>query len=163
MISADFLGSCAHYLSQKIEPPMATKPDLSPESEPAKADNSSSFGRRLKLERLRRQLSQQEVATHCGVARTTQNSYEKDKRSPGLDYVEKLGELGFNLPYALRRNRPAYDDLARLLASPTARSVKTAACRFCNKSSGTLVQAKMELGYAPTGIPCSLRMQVVFP
>ena len=58
-----------------IEPPVTTKFDLSPESEPAKADNSSSFGRRLK--------------------------YEKDKRSPGLDYVQKLGELGFNLPYLL--------------------------------------------------------------
>lgn len=85
---------------------MTTKSDLSPQSEPANADNSSSFGQRLKLERLRLQLSQQEVATHCGVARATQNIYEKDKRSPGLDYVQKLGELGFSLPYLLNAERP---------------------------------------------------------
>lgn len=84
-----------------IEPPVTTKFDLSPELETAKAENSSSFGQRLKLERLRLQLSQQEVATHCGVARTTQNIYERDGRSPGLSYVQKLGDLGFNLPYLL--------------------------------------------------------------
>ena len=131
-----------------IEPPVTTKFDLSPESEPAKADNSSSFGQRLKLERLRRQLSQQEVATHCGVARTTQNSYEKDKRSPGLDYVQKLGELGFNLPYLLNAKPPPPSITEGLQATPEALgNAYRIVDEFCVDSAGNRLPLESRLQF----------------
>ena len=47
-------------------------------------------------------LSQGEVATAAGIAKPTQVAYEQGVRTPTIDYLLPLEELGFDLTYLLR-------------------------------------------------------------
>lgn len=58
-------------------------------------------GVRLKSERERLGLSQDQMAEHCGVSRPTQYRYESGKGSPTGDYVNAAAKIGVNVQYVL--------------------------------------------------------------
>lgn len=73
---------------------------------------------RLRAERERLKLKQEEFAEQMGVSRTSQSNYERGERSPDLDYLAKAATLGVDALYVITGNRsratplpaaPAYD------------------------------------------------------
>lgn len=59
------------------------------------------FGERLKDERRRLGLSQEEFAERAGVKRLAQLQYEKEIREPRTSYLAALGAMGISLSYVL--------------------------------------------------------------
>lgn len=70
----------------------------------------STFGERLRSERERIGLSQEEFAKRCGVHRRSQVNYETDKRNPGEAYLDKLDDLGVDAAYVMTgdNKKPQY-------------------------------------------------------
>lgn len=57
---------------------------------------SKKFGIRIKFERIKRNLSQEQLAEMAGIGRTTLTSVERNISSPTLDVVEKISNaLGY--------------------------------------------------------------------
>lgn len=69
------------------------------------AANALTFGQRLTQERRRTGLTQAEMASQGGVARTTQQIYESDHRSPDVTYLERIREVGVDLGYLVTGER----------------------------------------------------------
>ncbi len=67
-----------------------------------------SIGARLKEERLRLKLSQEAFGALGGVAKIAQFNYEKDKRRPDAEYLEKLFRHGVDIVYVLTGNRDEF-------------------------------------------------------
>jgi transcriptional regulator with XRE-family HTH domain len=65
----------------------------------------SQVGSRLRDERLRIGLSQDEFASVGGVARRSQSAYEADERSPDADYLLAVREIGVDICYVLTGER----------------------------------------------------------
>lgn len=59
------------------------------------------LGERLKEERKRLGLSQEEFAKRAGVKRLAQLQYEKEAREPRTSYLAALSEMGVSLSYVL--------------------------------------------------------------
>ncbi|WP_415858179.1 helix-turn-helix domain-containing protein [Burkholderia ubonensis] len=70
------------------------------------------IGSRLRDERLRIGLSQDEFATVGGVARRSQSAYESDERSPDAAYLLAVREIGVDIGYVLTGERLAVDGAA---------------------------------------------------
>lgn len=60
---------------------------------------------RLKEERLRLGLSQEEFANRAGVSKRAQANYEKGERSPQADYLVALDSAGVDTHYVLTGRR----------------------------------------------------------
>lgn len=71
------------------------------------------IGRRLKEERVRLKLTQQEVADLVGITRQSQAKYEKGESSPDLIYMDKLIDIGFNA-YYIMSGQKTYHPLSHL-------------------------------------------------
>ncbi|WP_156919321.1 helix-turn-helix domain-containing protein [Azovibrio restrictus] len=65
------------------------------------------FGERLKEERKRLGLSQDEFAERAGVKRLAQLQYEKEAREPRTSYLAAIGAMGVSLSYVIFGKRPA--------------------------------------------------------
>lgn len=63
------------------------------------------FGERLRAERERLGLGQQELAEKCGVTMRSQRNYEKDERQPDATYLAALTALGGDVLYVLTGTR----------------------------------------------------------
>ncbi|WP_122300423.1 helix-turn-helix transcriptional regulator [Pseudomonas syringae] len=79
------------------------------------------FGERLREERERLGLSQQELADLCGVTMRSQRNYEKGERQPDTSYLEPFAQAGGDLLYIITGQtlkpppvKPVEIDLARL-------------------------------------------------
>lgn len=59
------------------------------------------FGSRLKSERKRLGLNQEDFATKIGIKRFTQYQYEAEINSPTVRYLEKAIEIGVDLAYII--------------------------------------------------------------
>lgn len=70
-----------------------------------------SFGERLRAERVRLALSQEQTAAIGGVTRKTQGLYEKNERMPDAQYLTELAGAGMDICYVLTGDR-AKDVLA---------------------------------------------------
>ncbi|QIC07647.1 helix-turn-helix domain-containing protein [Brevibacillus sp. 7WMA2] len=68
------------------------------------------LGQRLKEQRIRRNLRQEDVALKIGIARTTYAMYEQNKREPDNETLQKLADF-FNvkIDYLLGRQEENYD------------------------------------------------------
>lgn len=66
---------------------------------------AGSLGARLREERTRLSLSQDEVAAVAGVARRTQTAYESDERAPDAHYLTAVRALGVDILYVLTNER----------------------------------------------------------
>lgn len=55
---------------------------------------TDSFGARLRFERLRRNLTQEQFAQLGGVGRVSQHLYEQDARAPDTNYLLRLASHG---------------------------------------------------------------------
>jgi transcriptional regulator with XRE-family HTH domain len=71
--------------------------------------NPPTFGRRLRQERDRLELSQAELAAHGGVARTTQHIYDSDPRAPDVTYLERIRSAGVDVAFLILGERHAAD------------------------------------------------------
>lgn len=60
---------------------------------------NTTFGERLREERARLGMTQDEMAEVGGVGRTTQHIYEQDIRAPNLGYLDLLRNRGADLSY----------------------------------------------------------------
>lgn len=60
---------------------------------------ANSFGQRLREERARLRMKQNEMAEAGGVTRTTEHIYEQDIRAPDLTYLPRLRKVGADLSY----------------------------------------------------------------
>ena len=67
----------------------------------------STFGSRLRDERNRINKTQPELSEIGGVRTNTQGNYEKDKKSPTVDYLLRIGEAGIDVMYLLYGVRAA--------------------------------------------------------
>lgn len=65
----------------------------------------STYGTRLKQERLRLHLSQQSVANATGISRPAQSAYERDIRLPSADYLAAISLLGMDVLFILNGHR----------------------------------------------------------
>jgi transcriptional regulator with XRE-family HTH domain len=64
-------------------------------------------GARLKEERLRVGMSQQDLANHALVHRQTQVNYERSLKPPPPDYLEAVGKIGIDVEYVVTGYRAA--------------------------------------------------------
>ncbi|WP_350112099.1 helix-turn-helix domain-containing protein [Nitrosomonas sp.] len=60
-----------------------------------------SIGSRLRKERERLNMKQEDFATACGVRRRAQSSYESDTRSPDANYLEAAAKIGVDISYVI--------------------------------------------------------------
>ncbi|HCT6817137.1 TPA: helix-turn-helix transcriptional regulator [Morganella morganii] len=61
----------------------------------------STIGIRLKTERERLGLNQTDFAKLAGYSRSAQASYERDEKTPGGEYLQKIAEHGCDILYIL--------------------------------------------------------------
>lgn len=61
----------------------------------------NSFGERLKEERIRLGLNQEDFGAIGGVQKLAQRNYEKNNREPGSSYMTALASAGVNVMYLL--------------------------------------------------------------
>lgn len=59
------------------------------------------FGERLKSERRRLKLNQEDFGRLCGVELLAQSNYERGKRTPDSDYLQKAHLAGVDVGYLL--------------------------------------------------------------
>jgi transcriptional regulator with XRE-family HTH domain len=71
------------------------------------------IGVRLKQERDRLGLSQDEVCTAAGINRRSQSNYENSVRSPDAAYLASISKLGIDVGYVItgRRSKPSKAEL----------------------------------------------------
>lgn len=74
---------------------------------PAWATNMSTYGERLKLERLRLNLTQAQMAYAGGVKRQAQGFYERDVTLPRAPYLAAITLLGVDVLYIIT-GRPTF-------------------------------------------------------
>ena len=53
----------------------------------------SLFSERIKTKRIQKKLTQQQVANELGISRVTYTNYEKDRREPSIEILNKLANL----------------------------------------------------------------------
>ncbi|MDH1211116.1 helix-turn-helix domain-containing protein [Pseudomonas chengduensis] len=75
-----------------------------------------SLGERLRDERERLGMSQQEVADECGVTMRSQRNYEKDERQPDASYLAGLAKTGADVIYVVTGVRSTPDLTGQLPA-----------------------------------------------
>lgn len=63
--------------------------------------DQAKIGARLRAERERLGLSQDDIAARCGVSRPTQYRYESGKASPDSDYINAAAAIGVNVQFVL--------------------------------------------------------------
>lgn len=68
------------------------------------------LGSRLKIERKRLGLTQAKLGEIGGVAANAQGHYEKGKRIPKADYLQKIGAVGIDTKYVLLGMPSPVDD-----------------------------------------------------
>lgn len=68
-------------------------------------ENLKIISERLRSERLRLDLKQTDILREIDVAISTFSNYETGKRSPDLDFLLKLGELGYDVGYVVTGER----------------------------------------------------------
>lgn len=79
---------------------------------------TDTFGSRLRLERLRRNLTQEQFAQLGGVSRVSQHLYEQGVRAPDVNYLIALGAHGVDAAGLLDPSRGSTAD--RILAAERA-------------------------------------------
>lgn len=75
------------------------------------------LGERLRAERERLGLSQQELADKCGVTMRSQRNYEKGERQPDAAYLSAFTAIGGDILFVLtgqQPNRASTQDLAEV-------------------------------------------------
>ncbi|WP_072281646.1 helix-turn-helix domain-containing protein [Rappaport israeli] len=68
-----------------------------------------SFGERLKAFRVKKNLTQEGLASELGVTRKTQRSYEKEERRPDSEYLMKISRMGADIKYLITGERDGTD------------------------------------------------------
>lgn len=53
---------------------------------------SKEFGKRIKIERIKKEISQEKLAELSGLHRTTLGTIENGKTSPTLDFIAKISQ-----------------------------------------------------------------------
>lgn len=79
-------------------------------------NNNSLFSERIKQERIRLGLTQQEIAEKCGVSREMWGRYERGLASPNCELLFSLLLLGIDVQYIISGlNHQAISEKERLL------------------------------------------------
>jgi len=65
------------------------------------------FGKRLKAERIKLGFTQEDLAKETGKSRLAINNYELGKRSPKIDWLNRLEEAGFDVYHLISGKRVA--------------------------------------------------------
>ena len=73
-------------------------------------DSFDRFGLRLKEERQRLQLTQQELAEIGGVKRSSQYLYESSERTPTMEYIARIVSAGADFKYLLLGERSSHNN-----------------------------------------------------
>ena len=60
-----------------------------------------SIGERLRNERERLGLTQEQLGSIGGITKLSQFNYENDKRSPSADYLTEIAKVGIDINYVL--------------------------------------------------------------
>lgn len=110
-------------------------------------------GKRLKEERKRLGLTQDEMAVQLGLTRYAQLNFEKDINLPGGAYLLAALDRGVDVMYVLSGHRSQLDPADRLLlsafkdASPAARSDALAALGLLTEASSSKTGAGQSLSF----------------
>lgn len=73
----------------------------------SKIQETRLFGKNLKIERLRLELNQSELAQIGGVSKATQVAYEADSTRPDAAYLARISEAGVDVHWLLTGRRAA--------------------------------------------------------
>ena len=79
-----------------------------------------SIGERLRNERERLGLTQEQLGSVGGITKLSQFNYENGKRSPSADYLAEIAKVGIDVNYVLfgtRANNALTDEEQQLLAA----------------------------------------------
>lgn len=110
--------------------------------------STESFGHRLRRERDRLGLTQDDFGRLGGVKRLTQYLYEQDSRVPDLRYLMRLAEAGVDVVYLLLGRAERLADPECIAISP---AQLTAAYRlvdeFATDGKGALLPLEMRLRF----------------
>ena len=63
------------------------------------------FSDRLKEERIRMDMNQEEFGEACGVKKLAQFNYEKGSRKPDSEYLQRASEMGVDVSYLITGTR----------------------------------------------------------
>lgn len=74
-----------------------------------------SIGSRLREERERLNMNQEDFATACGVRRRAQSSYEADTRSPDANYLEAAAKIDVDISYVICGGKQSLESIFRNL------------------------------------------------
>lgn len=66
---------------------------------------NTEIGSRIKAERVRLQISPADLATKCGVSRTSQFNYESGGRPPDADYLKAAHDVGMDVNFVITGQR----------------------------------------------------------
>ncbi len=102
-----------------------------------------SFGQRLREERLRLGLTQEELADAAGVQRATVYQYEKGSRRPSLDFLIELLPVGLSWRYMMFGDRRVFDtEEYRMVDADLAVELHMLVDRYGVDSKGRLLQSE---------------------
>ncbi|PCH59835.1 MAG: transcriptional regulator [SAR86 cluster bacterium] len=103
------------------------------------------FGKRLKKERERLKLTQQEFAEIGGVKRASQYLYENSGRPPTSDYIARIAEAGVDLSYLFSGNRTASTGGMLKLDPASAEKVLAMVDSYCRDGKGRLFDIEFRI------------------
>lgn len=105
-----------------------------------------SIGERLREERERIDLNQEQLGAIGGVKKLAQFNYENNKRAPDTDYLVQIAKIGIDVNYVLfgtRANNALTDEEQQLLAA--FRTAPPAIRQFMLGGAGNLGENKITI------------------
>ena len=105
-----------------------------------------SIGERLREERERIDLNQEQLGAIGGVKKLAQFNYENNKRAPDTDYLVQIAKIGIDVNYVLfgtRANNALTDEEQQLLAA--FRAAPPAMRQFMLGGAGNLGKNKITI------------------
>ncbi|GLS04963.1 hypothetical protein GCM10007860_21120 [Chitiniphilus shinanonensis] len=121
----------------------------------------NTIGERLKIERLRLGLSQEDFAARAGVVRRTQTNYETGERVPDAAFLATVARFGVDIHFVVLGERhpgqlsPEQHDVldAYAAASPPVRAAALAALRSESHPQPAPAPAAGAMRLSPDAVP----------
>lgn len=105
----------------------------------------TSFGKRLRAERNRLQMSQLDFAERGGVKRSSQHLYESDARRPDADYLIRIHALGVDVTFLISGLETAVAPSGEsVLTSAQALTAFRSVEKFSGENSATVTAEERE-------------------
>lgn len=105
------------------------------------------IGSRLREERERLNMKQEDFATACGVRRRAQSSYESDTRSPDANYLEAAAKIGVDISYVICGGERPLESTLRNLVIEDLFFCTYFELGFCDEDVQSLIKTAMSMAH----------------